>query len=138
MLRRVTRAKSDQEMAAGTFGFLPAVNPDGVTWCDTVIARGALERISELTTEGPTLVEGAAAALVVREWMKRRDEELRTARSYLKAVSRVGDHVFWDAGDGLAEHAQNHPSRFMASIYEYHAHEQPWLSADAIFERVSP
>lgn len=105
------------------------------SWADTVIARGALSAISKWASEGLTLVEGPASWVVARAWIAEHAPDARVARGYLKAVSEVGGVTFWDAGDGLREHARVH-QRFMASIYEYHADERPWTTADVVFQRI--
>lgn len=104
------------------------------SWVDVVTQRGAHGRIGKWAAEGPTLVEGSAAWPVVNAWRGGR-AEIVTARAYLKAVSRVGDQIFWGAGEGLADHGRGLP-RLLRSLYEYHDQEKPWRTADVIFQRV--
>lgn len=116
--------------------FLRKPEDQGRAWTDLVIERGTLTAIGKWLSEGPTLVEGPAAWPVVREWMAHQGEAPRVARAYFKRVTRYGDVVFWDDGEGLAEHAESHQT-FFASIYRYHADEQPWLTADIVLQRVA-
>lgn len=115
--------------------FLQRPEDQGRAWSDIVLERGAGVALSKWSAEGVTLVEGAAAWPVVRSWMEGRDPAPRIARAYLKRVTRLGETIFWDDGEGLLEHAKQH-ERFFASIYEYHGRETPWLTADVVFERI--
>lgn len=72
---------------------------------------------------------------VVRRWMAERPASSTVRRAYLKQVTQQGTITFWDHGEGLAEQARRHQP-FFASIYDYHARERPWLTADTVFEAV--
>lgn len=111
--------------------------PD-LPWGELVVRNGAYDKISTSVAKGFTLVEGAAAWPIVREWARSVGEDSAIARAYLKAVSRPGGTcgaIYWDAGRDLKERSSS-IGPYLGSIYTYHDDERPWESADIIFERI--
>lgn len=116
--------------------FLHAAEDQSRAWAELVTERGAREAIGKWAAEGVTLVEGAAAWPVVRDWANNLPARPKIARAYLKQVTCHGDVVLWDDGEDLLPHAKRH-ERFLGSIYEYHGLERPWETADVVFERIT-
>lgn len=115
---------------------LPKCAPSIVSWADQINRTDAKAFVlNEIDNHECLIVEGPAAWLILKP-IAHQIGIGKTRRLYLKRVSKYGDLVIWGDGEGLAEHAAA-STRYFQSIYEHHANDRPWESADLIIERIS-
>lgn len=111
-------------------------NVDGATWVQHVLSGNAVEFVQQrIAEDGIAIVAGVAAWPAMAEIIDRlRVGEVR--RAFVKRVTVINGHKFWDEGSGAAEFAQECGSYYLRSYYEYLARDETWQAADIVIERI--
>jgi len=114
--------------------FVQGEMSDDDRWMQSVIAGGALDKISErLARSRKVIVDGAAAIPILKQLSEFQEENW--VKIYIKLMSVSGGVATWLEGD-LLEDKSLPESPQLCDIRDYHLQERPWETACIIVERI--
>jgi hypothetical protein len=108
------------------------VDPD-TEYMDALDIKGASAAIREAYQRAAVVIAEGPVAWPVLQSVVQAIAPGEVRRVYLKRMSSNSPDR-WPDGEFLYEYER--PTAYGRSIDRYHAHEQPWLLADVVFERI--